>query len=213
MNFPRVPFTTPYFDPTGLGFKPPRTDQLNWRAFTIVTICFDPTEREAVFVNADGYAVPLEPHPYEVNRLLAQAISREYGKVCGSGQFAMKPARLGPQQSQGLLKRWVVYHLEQPAHYANEPRAWTDYVQRELAEERRIHEQYAADLPSRVALPSQAKTLEQQQAGQLAALDSIEDRRLELMAYYRQRKAENDAVNAWLRGDVPAAPLLQSLAS
>ncbi|MFV0455747.1 MAG: hypothetical protein ACK5NQ_12300 [Pseudomonas sp.] len=204
MNFPRVPFTTPYFDPTGLGFKPPRPDQLNWRAFTIVTICFDPTEREAVFVNADGYAVPLEPHPYEVNRLLRHAVNREYGKVCGSGQFAMKPARVTALISSGQLKRWVVYHLEQPAHYANESTAWAAYVESDLIEECRAIEATTEAMAS-VELPWTEKPAPD-------CLKAIEERRTELMAWYRERKAENDAVNAWLRGDVPTAPLLQALA-
>lgn len=202
MSFPRVPFDTPYFDPTGLGFQPPKLTGLAWRAFTIVTICFDPQEREALFINADGYAVPLEPHPYELRRLLERAIAHEYGQVCGAGQFAMKPGRISALQSSGQLRRWVVYHLEQPAHYANEPTAWHAYVESELTEERRGIEAATEAMAHLVRVPW----------AEPCAPDVHEDRRAELMAQYRRRKAENDAVNAWLRGDVPTAPLLQALA-
>lgn len=205
MNFPRVPFDTPYFDPTGLGFHPPKPTSLAWRAFTIVTICFDPQEREALFINADGYAVPLEPHPYELRRLLERAIAREYGQVCGAGQFAMKPARISTLQSSGQLKRWVVYHLEQPAHYANEPAAWHAYVEGDLAEEGRAVEATAEAVAHLVRVPWK-------EGPEPCAAQVIEDRRAELMAQYRSRKADNDAVNAWLRGDMPTAPLLQALA-
>ena len=153
MSFPRVPFDTPYFDPTGLGFQPAKLTGLAWRAFTIVTICFDPHEREALFINADGYAVPLEPHPYELSRLLERAIAREYGRVCGAGQFAMKHGRISALQSSGQLKRWVVYHLEQPAHYANEPAAWHAYVESDLAEEGRAVEATAETIAHLVRVP------------------------------------------------------------
>lgn len=206
MSFPRVPFDTPYFDPTGLGFQPPKLTGLAWRAFTIVTICFDPQEREALFINADGYAVPLEPHPYELRRLLERAIAHEYGQVCGAGQFAMKPGRISALQSSGQLKRWVVYHLEQPAHYANEPTAWHAYVESDLAEERRAAEATADAVAHLVRLPWQETPAP-------CAARVVEERRAELMAQYRSRKAENDAVNAWLRGDAPSAPLLQALTS
>lgn len=202
MNFPRVPFATPYFDPTGLGFAPPGRSDLPWRAFTIVTICFDPTEREAVFVNADGYAVPLEPHPYEIKRLLERAARREYGKVCGSGQFAMKPARLGVLKNQGQLKRWIAYHLEQPAHYANEPAAWAGYVERDLAEES-LGIEAATEAAARLIRAPWAEKPEP------CVTRALEERRAELDEQYRRRKAENDAVNAWLRGDAPTPPLLQ----
>lgn len=205
MSFPRVPFDTPYFDPTGLGFAAPKLAGLVWRAFTIVTICFDPQEREALFINADGYVVPLEPHPYELRRLLERAVSREYGKVCGTGQFAMREARIGVLRNQGLLKRWVVYHLEQPAHYANEPAAWKSYVETELTEEQRGIEAAAEAMAHLVRVPWT-------EGPEPCAAHAVEERRAELMAQYRRRKAENDAVNAWLRGDVPAAPLLQALA-
>jgi hypothetical protein len=204
MNYPRVPFATPYFDPTGIGFAPPHLASLNWRAFTIVTVCFDPTEREAVFVNADGYAVPLEPHPYEIKRLLELAVSREYGRVCGSGQFAMKPARLGVLQNQGQLKRWIAYHLEQPARYANDLATWAAYVETDLLEERRAIEAAAQALAA-LRHPLAAQTPR-------PTADALERRRAALMAEYRRRKVENDAVNAWLRGDASTPPLLQALA-
>lgn len=205
MSFPRSAFNSPFFDPTGLGFVVPKLDRLNWRAITIVTVCFDPTEREAVFVNADGYAVPLEPHPYEIKRLLELAVSREYGKVCGTGQFAMKPARLGVLQNQGQLKRWIAFHLAQPAHYANDPATWAAYVEADLLEERRAIESGTHALAV-LRHPLAAQTPR-------PTTDSVERRRADLKAEYRRRKAENDAVNAWLRGDASTPPLLQALAS
>ncbi|HCJ28958.1 MAG TPA: hypothetical protein DHV63_06630 [Pseudomonas sp.] len=205
MNFNRTPFATPFFDPTGLGFAVPKPERMNWRAISIVTVCFDPTEREAVFVNADGYAVPLEPHPYEIKRLLELAVSREYGRVCGSGQFAMKPARLGVLQNQGQLKRWIAYHLEQPARYANDLAGWAAYVETDLLEERRAIEAAAQALAT-LRRPLAAQTPR-------PTADALERRRADLMAEYRRRKAENDAVNAWLRGDASTPPLLQALAS
>ncbi|MEN2506891.1 hypothetical protein V8Z77_08260 [Stutzerimonas stutzeri] len=205
MNFNRTPFATPFFDPTGLGFAVPKPERLNWRAITIATICFDPIEREAVFVNADGYAAPLEPHPYEIKRLLELAVSREFGKVCGSGQFAMKPARLGVLQNQGQLKRWIAYHLAQPAHYANDPATWAAYLETDLLEERRAIE------AGKQALAALRHPLAEQTPRPTA--DAIERRRAALMDEYRQRKVENDAVNAWLRGDASTPPLLQALAA
>ena len=114
----------------------------------------------------------------------------------------MREARLGVLRNQGLLKRWVVYHLEQPAHYANEPAAWQGYVESELTEERRGIEAATEAMAHLVRVPW----------AEPCTLDALEERRAELMAQYRRRKAENDAVNAWLRGDAPSAPLLQALA-
>ncbi|MDP3845525.1 MAG: hypothetical protein Q8R10_03770 [Pseudomonas sp.] len=227
MTFRRVPFDGPYCDHAALGFTPPHPAVMNWRARSIVTVCCSPLDREdAIFLNAAGYAVPLEPHPYELRHLLARAVSREYGFLEGLGQFALKPARVSGMASSGQLKRWIIYHLAQPNGYANDPAVWAAHVARELEEERRVieaghpalvelynilHRRQLAEQTSEIALPWPAQA--QPQAIEAPDLErnlreGLAARRDELAEHYRQEKAKDDAVAAWLRGDVGEPPLL-----
>lgn len=216
MTFRHVPFDGPYFDPTGLGFAPPITGAMNWRTRSIVTICWDPLDREAVFLNADGYALPLEPHPYELRRLLENAESQEFGKLEGIGQFAPKPAMVNALQGSGRLKRWVLYRLPEPDGYANDAATWAAYVAADLEEERKSTQashaaaidlynrrarQPGVDLPWPTA-PGQQPDLE------LALRENLAQREADLADQYRARQAEEKAIAAWLRGDAGGPPLL-----
>lgn len=227
MTYRRVPFDGPYCDHTALGFTPPHPVVMNWRARSIVTICCNPLDRdEAIFINAAGYAVPLEPHPYELRHLLARAVSREYGFLEGLGQFALKPGRVGGMASSGQLKRWIIYHLAQPDGYANDPAVWAAHVARELDDEQRHIE---ASHPALVEAYNMLRGL--QQASRLADIelpwpakaprtapeppdlardlrDGLATRGAELAEQYRQEKTKDDAIAAWLRGDVGEPPLL-----
>jgi hypothetical protein len=227
MTYRRVPFDGPYCDHAALGFTPPHPVGMNWRARSIVTVCCSPLDREeAIFLNAAGYAVPLEPHPYKLCHLLARAVSRECGFLEGLGQFALKPARVGGMASSGQLKRWIIYHLAQPHGYANDPAVWAAHVARELEDERRIIEaghpalvahytihtrQSCGELPGEIELPWPAKA--QPQAIEAPDLErnlreGLAARRAELAEHYRQEKAKDDAIAAWLRGDAGEPPLL-----
>lgn len=227
MTFRHVPFDGPYFDPTGLGFAPPSTSGMNWRARSIVTVCCDPLEREAVFLNADGYALPLEPHPYELRRLLEQAESQEFGKLEGIGQFAQKPAMVNALQSSGRLKRWILYRLPEPAGYANDAAVWAEYVAGDLEEERKGTEAShaaAMDLYNRrvrqpgvrynrfawrpdVNIPGPTAPAQQPDL-ELALRENLAKREADLADQYRACQAEERAITAWLRGEAGGPPLL-----
>jgi hypothetical protein len=216
MSIRHAPFDGPYFDPTGLGFAPPSSSGMNWRARSIVTICCDPLEREAVFLNADGYALPLEPHPYELRRLLEQAESQEFGKLEGIGQFAQKPAMVNALQSSGRLKRWILYRLPEPAGYANDAAVWAGYVAGDLEEERKSTEAShaaAIDLYTRrarragVDLPWPTETAQKPEL-ELSLRENLAKREADLADQYRARQTEERAIAAWLRGDAGGPPLL-----
>lgn len=216
MSIRHVPFDGPYFDPTGLGFAPPSTSGMNWRARSIVTVCCDPLEREAVFLNADGYALPLEPHPYELRRLLEQAESQEFGKLEGIGQFARSAAMVNALQSSGRLKRWILYRLPEPDGYANDAAIWARYVAGDLEEERKGTEAShaaAMDLYTRcvrqpsVDLPWPTETA-QKPGLELSLRENLAKREADLADQYQARQAEERAIAAWLRGDAGGPPLL-----
>ncbi|WP_033998018.1 hypothetical protein [Pseudomonas paraeruginosa] len=215
MKHSRVPFKGPYFDPTGIGFRMASLHELNRRALTIVAVCWNPIERAAVFVNADGLALPLEVHPYDVVDLLQHAVRVDYGKVIGDGQFAMKPAELKALEASGRIKPWVVYHLPQPTGYVNDAATWAEFVAADLEAERKAAaESHAAairlqrspgalgvELPWAESLQAEARDLESE-------VQAAERRQAELDELRRQWLASDARINAWLRGDVGDPPLL-----
>ncbi|EOF7609756.1 hypothetical protein ACK2KW_001053 [Pseudomonas aeruginosa] len=178
-------------------------------------MCWNPLERAAVFVNADGLALPLEVHPYDVVDLLQHAVRVEYGKVIGDGQFAMKPAELKALEASGRIKPWLVYYLPQPTGYVNDAATWAEFLAADLEAERKAAtESHAAttrlqrsagasgvELPWAESLQAEARDLESEV--QAAA----ERRQAELDELRRQWLASDTRINAWLRGDV-GAPLL-----
>lgn len=197
MKSSRVPFKGPYFDPTNMGFRMARPYELNRRALTIAAVCWHPLERAAVFVNADGLALPLEVHPYDVIDLLRYAVRVEYGKVIGDGQFAMKPAELKALESSGRIKPWVVYHLPQPTGYANDAAAWAEFVAADLETESKA----ATESHAEAARLNRSPTACEVQA-------AVNHRQAELNELRRQWIASDARINAWLRGDVGEPPLL-----
>ncbi|MCY1282004.1 hypothetical protein D9M70_308260 [compost metagenome] len=216
MKHSRMPFKGPYFDPTNMGFRMARPYEPNRRALTIAAVCWNPTERAAVFVNADGFALPLEVHPYDVVDLLQQAVRVEYGKVIGDGQFAMKPAELKALEASGRIKPWVVYHLPQPTGYVNDSATWAEFVAVDLEAERKATtESHAAttrlqrspgacgvELPWSESLQAEVRDLESEVRA------AAERRQTELDELRHQWLASDARINAWLRGDVGDPPLL-----
>lgn len=216
MSFPRVPFKGSYFDPTRLGFRPARSHEINRRALTIAAVCWNPLERLAVFVNADGLALPLEVHPYEVVDLLQHAVRIEYGKVVGDGQFAMKPAELKALEASGRIRQWMVYHLQQPAGYVNDAATWREFVADDLEGERKAATDNHA-VEARLQRSQGAAGVELPWADvppvAVSDLDShvrraVERRQAELEEMRRQWLASDARISAWLRGDVGDPPLL-----
>lgn len=216
MKHSRAPFKGPYFDPTRMGFRMACPYELNRRALTIVAVCWNPLERATVFVNADGLALPLEVHPYDVVDLLQHAVRAEYGKVIGDGQFAMRPAELKALEASGKIKQWVVYHLPQPTGYVNDAATWAEFVAVDLEAERKAAtESHAAatrrqrspgacgvELPWAESPQAEVRDLE----GEVQAV--TERRQAELNELRRQWLASDARINAWLRGDVGDPPLL-----
>ncbi len=216
MKYSRTPFKGPYFDPTNMGFRMASPYEINRRALTIAAVCWNPLERKAVFINADGLALPLEVHPYEVVDLLRHVVRTEFGKVIGDGQFAMKPAEIKALEASGRIKPWVVYHLPQPHGYVNDAATWAEHVETELEAERQAASaSHAAAtqlqrspgacgvaLPGAKSLPAEAHDL----ASEVQA--AVERRQVELNDRRRQLLASDARINAWLRGDLGDPPLL-----
>lgn len=208
MKHSRPPFKGPYFDPTTMGFQMARPHEMNRRALTIASLCWNPIERAAVFVNADGLVLPLEAHPYDVVDLLKHADRVEYGKVIGDGQFAMKVAERKALEASARIKSWVVYHLPQPTGYVNDAATWAVFVAAELEAERcaTTQSQAAAGCLSRSsALQAGTDDL----ANDIKA--AVEDRQATLEAQRRRWLASDARINAWLRGDVSEPPLLAQM--
>lgn len=216
MNHNRPPFSGPYFDPTGLGFYRPRDDlSLHRRALSIMAICWNPTEREALFVNAAGHCVPLEPHPYELASALSRPARVEYGRVIGDGQFAMKPAALKALESSGRIRQWIVYWLWQPAGYADDEEVWAAHLARELeAASNRARATYAESLrffssqTADVSLLGIDANQHTPPALESEILQEVQQRRDELEKQRRSWLVEDARINAWLRGDCGHPPML-----
>lgn len=216
MKHSRTPFKGPYFDPTNMGFRMARPYEINRRALTIAAVCWNPLERAAVFVNADGLALPLEVHPYDEVDLLRHAVRTEYSKVIGDGQFAMKPAELKALESSGRIKQWMVYHLPQPAGYVNDTVIWAEFLAADLEAERKATTEshaVATQLQRSPGTCGVALPWAESPPAETPDLDSevraaVERRKAELDGQRRQWLASDARINAWLRGDLGDPPLL-----
>lgn len=186
---------------------------------TIVAVCYD--GEEAQFVNAAGLAVPCVAMD-DLPELLRHASRREYCKIVGDGQFAKPEHVVKSMEGAGTLRKWVTYYFDlgEFCLYYDDTAAWDAHVQsqldhldtkhlKEIAElEHKLQrrQQPADDLPPQLpAMPTPAELEERRQ--QAIARD------LESFASQRRKALEQDQqLGAWLRGELPAPPLLRSVA-
>jgi hypothetical protein len=210
MTFRHAPFNGPFFDPYRVGFGLYLESALNWRPRTIAGVSWNGREREALFFNPDGLALPLEPHPWELPALLERhAVRREFATIHGAGQFAMKPARRNAM-SPAVLNEWMTYWLvDDAARYANSPSVWGAYVESDLAAERQCIE--ACHTLSE-SLQRRNPNLAVGDLGE-SILDGLAARRDHLQAEHERQCAEDRRISAWLRGEPMHLPLLAQLAT
>lgn len=210
-------------DTYSLGFRFPWPGSQGplLRNGTIVTVCWDGDE--AQFVNAAGLVVPCKAGDV-LRSQLTRASHREFGKIVGDGQFAMKPHVLKSMESAGTLRKWVLYHFRLcDCWFYDDAAAWDTHVQADLAElspeyfreiaevERKLkqHQQRFNDgqcidefVP---ALPDQPtpEALEELRQQEIAK------RRAELHEQRQKALEQDQQLHAWLRGELPMPPLLR----
>jgi len=202
----------PILDCYGLGCEFPGRPGPRSRHRTIAAVSWDGSSRDAQFVNGAGLVLPCEPLA-GLPAVLARASRREYGVIVGDGQFAKSAATLKAWEKSGSLRKWVTYRfdLDEYALYFDDDAAWSAYERRELDETDRHYRKQIADLEeyrraSTVGLSSDTATeLKQQEQDRRKAL-AVES---EHLADLRRKSIERDRqLAAWLRGELPAPPLL-----
>lgn len=213
----------PLIDTYSLGFRFPWPGPQGalLRNGTIVAVCWDGDA--AQFVNAAGLVVPCKAGDLLRNQL-TRASDREFGAIIGDGQFAMKPHVLKSMEGSGTLRKWVLYHFGLcDCWFYDDDTAWDAHVQADLAElgtkyfqelaeiERQLQQRqrcredvdgFGAPLPS---LPTPAELEERRQK-------AIAERLADLQEQRRQALEQDRQLGAWLRGELPAPPLLRSVA-
>lgn len=215
-------------DFTGHGFRVPLFGSpgpmLRNLAIVGVSFCWD--LEDAQFFNPAGLVVPCRAGD-GLRRLLTRASHREYSKIVGLGQFA-KPAHvLKSMEGAGTQRKWMTCYFERSefCFYFDDDAAWAAYEQAETADltpayllemeelerqqqrcQRRASEiadslQGLPDLPD---LPTPAELEERRQK-------AIAERLAELREQRRQALEQDRQLGAWLRGELPAPPLLRSV--
>lgn len=201
-------------DTYSLGFRFPWPGQQGplLRNGSIVAVCWDGDD--AQFVNAAGLVVPCKAGDV-LRSQLTRASHREFGKIVGDGQFAMKPHVLKATENAGTLRKWVLYHFSLcDCLFYDDSAAWDAYEQRELAELDRHYQQRIASLEEyrqsqgKFASrgPNDIELLEQERR---QALTADQDR---LANQRRQALEQDQQLGAWLSGELPTPPLLRSIA-
>lgn len=194
----------------GFRFPWPGHQGLLLRNRTIVAVCWD--GEDAQFVNAAGLVVPCRPGDL-LRSQLARASDREFGMVIGDGQFAMKPHVLKSMEGAGTLRKWVLYRftLGEFCLFYDDAAAWAAHEQAEIAElspgyllemaevERQLQRRQRRDLPTPVELEERRQK-------------AIAERLAELREQRRQALEQDRQLGAWLRGELPAPPLLRGVA-
>lgn len=194
----------------GFRFPWPGHQGLLLRNRTIVAVCWD--GEDAQFVNAAGLVVPCRPGDL-LRSQLARASDREFGMVIGDGQFAMKPHVLKSMEGAGTLRKWVLYRftLGEFSLFYDDAAAWAAHEQAEIAElspgyflemaevERQLQRRQRRDLPTPVELEERRQK-------------AIAERLAELREQRRQALEQDRQLGAWLRGELPAPPLLRGVA-
>lgn len=212
-------------DTYSLGFRFPWPGSQGplLRNSTIVAVCWD--GEDAQFVNAAGLVVPCRAGDL-LRRQLTRANDREFGAIIGQGQFA-KPAHvLKALEGAGTLRKWVLYRFSLcDCWFYDDAAAWAAHEQVEVADltpayflemaelerklQRRQHldsAQSADDFAQAAAdLPTQAELEERRQK-------AIAERLAELREQRRQALEQDRQLGAWLHGELPAPPLLRSVA-
>lgn len=210
-------------DTYSLGFRFPWPGSQGplLRNGTIVAVCWDGDE--AQFVNAADLAVPCRPGDL-LRRQLTSASHREFGAIIGDGQFAMKPHVLKAKEGAGTLCKWVLYRFDLcDCWFYDDAAAWAAHEQAETADltpayflemaelGRRLQRRqrlYSAIADSPQGLPDLPTPAELEERRQKA----IAERLTELREQRRQALEQDRQLGAWLRGELPAPPLLRSVA-
>lgn len=187
------------------------------RQLTIVQVCIDPEDGEALFVNAAGLVVPCSPgrnlmrHLERVGKVVA------HSTIVGDGRFAKKPHVVDAMKKAGTLQRWVVCRLPLPSgsFFHDQQQEWADYLRREAAGA-------ALDIWA-MGGPGDGKGWDGRRDGwgepahgealQLACIRSADEWAAELKAQHNRVLAHDAEVAAYLRGDWPTPPLFQVAAA
>lgn len=219
--------TAPFRDRYGIGFHFAfgyGSSGHLLRNRTIVAVCSDGDE--AQFVNAAGLVVPCVAMD-GLPEILRQAIRREFGQIIGDGQFAKPSHVLKAMEGAGTLRKWVTcyFGLAEFRFYFDDDAAWDAHEQAEIADlttahflemaelERQLQRRQRLDsaqsiddfAPALPALPTPAELEERRQK-------AIAERLADLQEQRRQALEQDRQLGAWLRGELPAPPLLRSVA-
>lgn len=191
------PFKGPFHDSYSIGFQLYSQGDINWRHRTIAGVSWNGEEKEAFFFNPDGLVLPITPNPWELPQIIRKhAVRREFSSIHGHGHFAMKEGRRAGL-SQFALNNWVTYWLiDQKDGYANDPQVWSQYVEKDIEQEKLISERLYADLRITSDLSQYME-------------ECLVERRNSLVEQHRRRCAEDSKILAWLKGETPP-PLFAS---
>ncbi len=105
------------------------------RQLTIVQVCIDPNDGEALFVNAAGLVVPCSPGRDLLAHLRQFGEVEAHSTILGAGRYAKKPHEVDAMKKAGTLQRWVVCRLplSSGAFFYDQQPEWADYLRREAA--------------------------------------------------------------------------------
>ncbi|WP_455232339.1 hypothetical protein [Geopseudomonas aromaticivorans] len=213
-------------DTFGHGFRVPlfgsRGPML--RNLAIVGVSFDGDLEDAQFFNPAGLVVPCRAGD-GLRRLLTRASHREYSKIVGHGQFAKPEHVLKSMEGAGTQRKWMTCYFERSefCFYFDDAAAWAAHEQAEIADLTPTHFLEMAELERRLQsrqrlaseiadgpqglpdLPTPAELEERRQK-------AIAERLADLQEQRRQALEQDRQLGAWLRGELPAPPLLRSVA-
>jgi len=206
----------------GLRFPWPGPQGPLLRNATIVAVCWD--GETAQCVNAAGLAVPCKAGDL-LPLQLSRACRKEFSTIIGDGQFSMKAHTIKSLESAGTLRKWVLYHFDMgDCFFYDDAAAWEAHEKRDISELLPVHFQEAAAVEAQLLrrqhfnsdqcmaaahAPAALPTPEQLEARRQQA---IAERQAELQEQRRRALEQDRELGAWLRGELPAPPLLRSVA-
>jgi hypothetical protein len=221
---PRIPYRDRY----GIGFRLAfayAAAPARMRHATIAAVSWD-GEEDAQFVNAAGLVVPCQPLD-GLPELLRRASRKEFCKIIGDGQFAKSEHVRRALEGAGTLRKWVTYHFDLPetCFFYDDTAAWEAHEKSDIAELspryfqqmgeleaqllRRQHFNSEQCLDAVAPVPAALSTPEQLEERRQQA---IAERLAELQEQRRRALEQDRELGAWLRGELPAPPLLRSVA-
>lgn len=187
------------------------------RQLTIVQVCIDPKDGEALFVNAAGLVVPCKPGRDLLEYLRKVGEIEAHSTIVGAGRYSKKSHELDAMRKAGTLRDWVLCRVPLPAgaFFYDQQQEWANYMRRQVADA--AQDAWAAGGPGDGCYwdgerasgwpPLSGDELQQsciQRAG--SVLD-------DLKARHKKAMAHDAEVGTWLRGEWPTPPLLKGVAA